>query len=328
VAPPSPQGSPSYAARESTADRTDDTSRLEKIEGLIREGKYHDAIPLLQAYLRDFPKSPRAYYDLGYVTFRTHDFRTSITNLSKSLALNVNNPEAHKILGLNCSLIGRYDLAERELREAIREKPDSAEIHYFLGRLFYTRGVYPLAKKEFDETLRLDPNYMKAWDNLGLTMEVLGDDNKALECYATAMNLNEELKLHSEWPYVNVSALYNRQHQPDQALEYARKAITFNPRSDRAYLQLAKAYRTLGDWQQCAESAQKAIDLNPQTADVYYVLSIALRKLGRTEESRAAAGKFEEILKEELIELPQKLGGASGRGMVGHSAQNPRDEEP
>jgi tetratricopeptide (TPR) repeat protein len=307
---------------------TDDLARLENIEDSIRQRKHQEAVPLLQAYLKDFPKSSRAYYDLGYATFRTHDFRTSITSLSKSLSLNSHNPQAHKILGLDCSFVGRYDLAEQELREAIRQKPGSAEIHYFLGRLFYTRGVYPLAKEELEEALRLDAQYMKAWDNLGLTMEVLGDNARALKCYTTAMNLNEEEQLRSEWPYVNVSAFYNRQVQPDLAIAYARKAIGFNPRSAPARVQLARAYRVLGDWQKCAEAAQKAVDLNPWTSDAYYVLGIALRKLGKIQESQAAMAKFEQIHKEEQIDLPQKLGGIAGRVMGGHPGPLNPDEEP
>lgn len=325
--PASRQESPSHRTADSASSRPDDTAGLEKIEQYIRQGEYQSALPLLQAYLKRFPQSARAYYDLGYTTFRTHDLRTSITSLSKSLSLNSHDPEAHKILGLDLSFIGRYDLAEQELREAVRLKPDSAEMHYFLGRFHYTRGVYPLARKELEEALRLDPKYMKAWNNLGLTMEVLGDDNAALKCYTTAMNLNEEQQLHSEWPYINMSAFYNRQEKPGVAIEYGKKAIGFNPRSAPAHMQMARAYRMLGDWQRCAESAQEAIDLNPRESEAYYVLGLALRKLGRSRESQAAMAKFEQIHKEEQVNLPERLASPSGRRMGGHPEQTNHDEE-
>jgi tetratricopeptide (TPR) repeat protein len=325
--PASSQATLALGAGKTQASPADDLARLENIEDSIRQRKYQEAVPLLQAYLKDFPKSSRAYYDLGYATFRTHDFRTSITSLSRSLSLNSHNPEAHKILGLDCSFVGRYDLAEQELREAIRQEPSSAEIHYFLGRLFYTRGVYPLAKEEFEKALHLDDQYMKAWDNLGLTMEALGDDTRALQCYKTAMDLNEKQKQRSEWPYVNVSAFYNRQVQPDLAIAYAQKAIGFNPRSAPANVQLARAYRVLGDWQKCVEAAQQAVDLNPWTSDAYYIMGIALRKLGKIEESRAAMAKFEQIHQEEQIDLPQKLGIAS-RIKGDHPRPLNPDEEP
>ena len=284
----SPQAPASSSPTSAQGDKAEDLKRLEMIEELIRQAKFQESVPLLRSYLEDFPNSARAYYNLGYATFRTHDFGASITSLSKSLSIDETNPEAHKILGLDCSMVGRYDLAEKELLEAVQEKPGSAEIQYFLGRLFYTQGVFPLARKRLEAAIHIDPQYMKAWDNLGLTMEALGDERAALNCYTTAARLDEEQNLRSEWPYINVSAYDNRNHKPELALEYARKALRLNPRSDVAYFQMAKAFRTLGEWQKCAQMTQKAIDSNPRDPDYYFVLGIALGKMGRTKESRAA----------------------------------------
>ena len=65
--------------------------------------------------------------------------------LSRSLQLNDKDAQAHKILGLVCTFVGRYDLAEVELRSAAQLEPKSPEIHYFLGRVYYTRQVFSMA---------------------------------------------------------------------------------------------------------------------------------------------------------------------------------------
>jgi tetratricopeptide (TPR) repeat protein len=303
----------------------DDLARLKNIESYIEKAKYQEAILLLKGYLQDYPNSSRGHYDLGYATFRSHDFRSSIKSLSKSLSLNADNPEAHKILGLDCSFVGRYDLAETELREAIRQKPDVAEYHYFLGRVFYSTGVLPLAKKEFDEAIRLQPSNMKAYDNLGLTMEALGDKEAALRNYAIAQRLNEEQKLQSEWPYVNMSAYFNHQEKPDQAIQYARKAVATNPNSAMAYFEMAKAFRTKAQWKECAECARKAIVLNPRNSDFYYVLGIALRKLGDAKGSAAAMETFGKIHQEELNKITQDPADHSGRRMKAASGRLDHD---
>jgi tetratricopeptide (TPR) repeat protein len=302
-------------------DPTDDLSRLEQVEAAIAAQKYEEAAPKLEAYLKDHPESWRAHYDLGYVEFRTHHIGASVKELSRSLALNLNNAEAHKILALDCNLVGRYDLAETELEEARRLKPGSAEIHYLLGRLYYTKGVYPLAKAEFESAIRLDSSYMKAYNNLGLTLEILGDNAAALKNYTTAAQLDEQQGLRSEWPYVYLSAYFNRQEQPKPALDYARKALELNPKSDLAYFQMAKAYRFQGDWKLAAEAARAAIQINPRTPDFYYVLSLALRKLGRTQESQQAMETFQR-LQQQPVRTLQK---ASGR-LASDPAMVPRDE--
>ena len=108
------------------------------MEREIAANKFQESESRLNDYLKDHPDSSKAHYDLGYIEFRTHNMGSSIKELAKSLELNPANAEAHKILALDCSIIGRYDLAETELIEAARLKPESAEIHYFLARTYYT----------------------------------------------------------------------------------------------------------------------------------------------------------------------------------------------
>src|SRR5437899_1246286 len=286
---------PSSAIRELSIGEKDDLTKLGNFETSITAQKFQDIIPGLTDYLKSHPESARAHYDLGYVFFMTHQRGPSVTELSASLKLDVRNAEAHKILGLVCNLVGRYDLGERELEAAAELKPNSPEIHYLLGRLYYTKGVYPLAQREFESAVRLDPSYMKAHNNLGLTMEILGNNSAALENYTVAAQLNQEQKLNSEWPYVYLSAFYNRQEKPDQSLKYSEKALEKNPKSDLAYFQMAKAYRSKGEWEKTLDAAQQAIAINPKTPDFYFVLSFAMRKLGRSAESQQALDMFRKL---------------------------------
>lgn len=271
---------------------------LQPIEKQIAENNFEAAITSLSEFLKAYPQSARAHYDLGYALFRTHKIGASIRELSKALQTNPNNAAAHKILGMDCTIVGRFDLAEVELREAARLAPGSAEIHYSLARVYYTRGVFPLAKTEFENAIRLDPSYMKAYNNLGLTMETLGDNTAAVKYYTTAIKLNEEQNLKSEWPYVYLSSYYYRREDYDNALVNAQKALDVNPKSDQAYFQAARAYRNQREWQKAAEAVQKAIALNPRIAEFYYVLSLCLRKLGKSAESQAAMGQFEKVQRE------------------------------
>ena len=179
---------------------------LREVERDIAANRLQESESRLQVYLKDHPDSPKAHYDLGYVEFRTHNMGSSIKELSKSLELNPANAEAHKILALDCSIIGRYDLAETELLEAARLKPESGEIHYFLARTYYTRGVYPLAKAEFQTAIRLNPSSVKAYSNLGITMEALGENPKRLRITRERSN-SRDTKNPDRYGRISISAL-------------------------------------------------------------------------------------------------------------------------
>jgi len=273
----------------------DTETLLNEVEADIDANKFAESEPRLNGYIKDHPDSSRAHYDLGYVQFRTHQIGPSIKELSKSLELNPKNAEAHKVLALSCSIIGRYDLAEVELQEAVRLKPESAEIHYFLARAYYTRGVYPLAKSEFATSIRLDSSNIKAYNNLGITLEALGDTDEALKNYTTAIQLEDRQEHKSEWPYIYLSAFYNRQQNADEALNYARQAVEINSASDTAYFEMAKAYRTQKQLQKSVDAARRAIAINSRMPDYYYVMGLVLRELGNNQASEEALAKYAQL---------------------------------
>jgi len=265
---------------------------------LIRQDKYNEVeLPLLQ-YLKDHPGSWRAHYLQGYVLFRSRKVGDSIRELARSLELNVNNPEAHKMLGKDLVLIGKFDYAQTELQQAVRLKPDSAEIHYSLGEVYSARDMFPAAKAEFTAAIQLDGNYAEAFNALGFTEESLGDDAHALQAYQRAIDIAERQKTKFAAPYVNLGAYYNREKKPELALEYARKAIERDPKSDLGYYQAARAHQIRNEWEQAAEALRKASSINPSSAQYYYVLADVYRKLGKPKESLAALDTFQRLKRE------------------------------
>ena len=114
----------------------DDRARMTELEGYIRDAKWTEVEPLLMKYVAERPKSSWGWYALGYAYFAQKKIGESIKALATSLQLDLKNVEAHKILGRNLMIIGRFDAARTEFELAIRYKPDSAESHYNLGKLF------------------------------------------------------------------------------------------------------------------------------------------------------------------------------------------------
>lgn len=310
----SQSSSPRVGIEKTPTRAKNDLEQLQRFEHDIGDGKFHEVEALLRRYLKVHPDSARAYYDLGYVLFRTHRIGASIEALAKSLQLDIRNPEAHKILGLNFTIVGKYDEAQIEMEQAARLQPDSAEIHYFLGRIHYTRNAFPLAKREFEEAIRLNPLYMKAYNNLGLTMEAMGDDKVALANYEKAFELMKRQGLKSEWPYINVCAMYNRLNRPGRALEYCQKAIELNPKSDQAFFETARARMSQKDWDGAAKALRSAIKINPRFAKFHYVLSTVYRKIGEPGESEREMAAF------------RKLSEQSGAQPLQETAERPHPE--
>ncbi len=156
---------------------------MAELEGYIRDGRYVEVEPLLEAYVKEQPSSSWGWYALGYSRFGQKKIGEAIKALAKSLELDVRNAEAHKILGRSLMMIGRFDAAQIEFEQGIRYKPDSAEMHYNLGKLLSIQDNWEPARKAFEAAIRVDPSYVEAVDALGLALEALGDDVGAVAAY-------------------------------------------------------------------------------------------------------------------------------------------------
>ena len=280
------------------ASGTDDQKRMTELEGFIRDGKFKEVEPLLADYVREHAKSSWGWYALGYSQFAQQKIGDSIKALAKSLELDVRNAEAHKILGRNLMIIGRFEAAQVEFEQGLRYKPDSAELHYNLGKLFSIQDNWEEARKALEAALRLDASYVEAVDALGFALEALGDDEGAVARYVKAVALNEERKGTFASPHVNLSAFYNRTGNPAKALEHAGKALELDPKSDRALFQKAKADEREGRLNDAVAALNEAIAYNPRASSYYYVLAGVYRRLGWMDESRKALESFQKLDRE------------------------------
>ena len=322
MAPPAPASEPAKAP--ATGDPSlDDPARVAVFESYIREGKFAEAEPLLEEYVTSRPASSWGWYALGYSQFAQKKIGASIRSLAKSLQLDVTNAEAHKILGRNLMIIGRFDAAQVEFEQGLNYKPKSAEIHYNLGTLFSIQDQWEQARKAFDQALRLDPAYLEAIDAMGFALEALGDDAGAVAMYEKAAALNDERKGTFASPHANLSAYYYRTDDPDKALAHARRAIELDPKSDRAWFQRGRADERQGRLDDAVGALNSAIALNPRASSYYYVLSGVYRRLGWTDESEKALEVFKR-LERESNELDEQRRAVS-RGAAAASPDRPRD---
>ena len=276
----------------------DDPARVAELESYIRQGKFKEVEALLGEYVKERPKSSWGWYALGYSLFAQQKIGDSINALAKSLELDIRNAEAHKTLGRNLMIIGRFDAAQIEFEQALRYKPDSAESCYNLGKLFSIQDNWEPAKKQFEAALRIDPSYLEAIDGLGFALEALGDDPGALAAYRKAAALNDERKGTFASPLVNISAYYNRTDDPAKALEYADKALALDPRSDRAWFQKGRASERLGKLDDAVTALERGISANPRASSYYYVLAGVYRRMGRSADSQKALETFKRLERE------------------------------
>jgi|GEM_PF-615118 len=223
-------------------------------------------------------------YLLGYVQFRQARVTESTESLTKSLSLKP-TAQAHKILGLNFVLADQPERIQTELTKAKELDPNDAETAYLLSRFYYTQNRFYGAISEAERAIKLHPGYVKAYDNLGLCYEGLGERDKAMEYYLKAIELNEKQAGKDEWPYINLGRLLVQKPELAEAVSYLKRAVAINPASAIARYQLGSALVKLARHGEAVDEFVVSARLDERYPDPHYQLSLVYRKLGRTGEA-------------------------------------------
>lgn len=147
-------------------------ARLQYVDRLESQGKFNDAVEILQAVLADGP-----------------DYR------------------AYVGLGKNLAQLGKFEDAEQAFEEAIKLAPENAKAHYYLSRLYLARSE--LLEKQRADTAEIQKRYQAAANSakqalakkpddamahvaLGLALKGLGKKTEMFDAFAQAVACNPE----------------------------------------------------------------------------------------------------------------------------------------
>lgn len=126
----------------------------------------------------------------------------------------------------------------------VRPQPGNPDSHYLLACYYQERGRHREALEEFKKTLMIDPSYVKAYNGMGVSFDLMGDFSRAIESYKTALQMNPGL----DYVHNNMGYSYLLQGNFDEAVTAFQKAITLNDKEKRFHNNLGLAYAEKGEF--------------------------------------------------------------------------------
>lgn len=217
-----------------------------------------DALDLLQALNRSFPKDP----DVLYLSVHTY----SDLSVRASQELLFTAPSSFQVKQLNAEtweMQGKWDEAAAEYKAISEQNPGLPGIHYRLGRIILskpqTEATVQEAKQEFEAELKVNPSNAGAEYVLGELAREAGDLPTAIGHFSRAVKLDAVFAD----AYLGLGrALIAAQRGPEAVapLEQARKLQPENP---AVHYNLAIAYKRAGREQ----DADREAALHQQTAE-------------------------------------------------------------
>ncbi|RMD90327.1 MAG: tetratricopeptide repeat protein [Calditrichaeota bacterium] len=143
-------------------------------------------------------------------------------------------------------------------------------------------GRYQEAVSEFQRAIQIDPYLMPSYNGLVLLyLYQLGEPDSALFWTKKQISYNPN----DFWAYDHLGWAYLGLDSLRQAEQAFKRALEINPKSTLELYRLAHTYRLQGRYQEGLQPIQKILEINPKETWAYYHLGILYQLLGNKKEA-------------------------------------------
>src|ERR1017187_563419 len=215
---------------------------------LFAQGRYQEAAPLLAAASGASPDRPELTRALGLCYLRLQNADGARAAFARLFGVTPDSAKARLLAAKMMMGEQLEEMAEPELRAAVKLEPKLPEEHFMLGELAIFRGDTDAGIAELREEIALNPAFSMAYYRLG--------------------------------------DAFTRKDLWQQAVAPLEKSIWLNPDFSSPYILLGKAYYHIGRLEFAEGMLKQAVRMDPNNAGAHYLLANVYRDLGRLEESR------------------------------------------
>ena len=157
----------------------------------LNQRRYQDAISNFQGAVSRAPKWAYPNYNMALVYTQMGNFPEAEKAYKAALERGPNYAYLHHNLGsLYYMMQNRRTDAEKELREAIRLKPDDASAYNMLGGLLQDKGDLAAAEGQFRQAVRLNPDSAEFRRNLAKVLLDRGNKREAERILEEALQVD------------------------------------------------------------------------------------------------------------------------------------------
>jgi tetratricopeptide (TPR) repeat protein len=270
-----------------------------QIKTSITTHNYAGAEETLLGVVNEHPAQPQLYTFLGRLFFVDHKFLNAAIAMKKAEALQPLGEKDRFTLAMAYIAMGRPEWAHPEIETLAQVSPRNPLYPYWQGRLAYDRQDMVTATSQFQKAISLDADFMKAYDNLGLSLEGGGQFEQAIEQYRHAVQLNRERKLNSAWPTLDLGALLVKLDRLEEAKPLLKESLQYDPDFAQAHFELGILMEKNNEMPSAVEELSRATALDQSDPQPHYVLARVYRRAGNQEQAQRELQIFQSLKSKE-----------------------------
>jgi len=181
---------------------------------LVSRNDHQKAVDLFQSLLKEDPNSANLNFLLGSTLFEMNDLNQSKTYLLKALEKDPELSQARLMISDIQYRQGNLDLAEQNIKKVLAAFPDNYNANIISGNIAMANRQFDAAKTIFSDMIRQNPDNPAAYFRLGVINHTLKENEKAIDNFNAALNLNQNLMD----VFTNLISVYVSEKKYDQAM--------------------------------------------------------------------------------------------------------------
>jgi tetratricopeptide (TPR) repeat protein len=154
----------------------------------------------------------------------------------------------------------KWNQAQQYIEQALERDPSLMDVHRIMAYTYETLGEYNLAIQEYKKAANIMPNLTFLYLSIGRIYRHLQLYDQALEYFATAVNLNEQLGINDPIPYLAIANTYAQMGEFFIAALNVQVALDMTPANPDVYGQLGVIYHKSRNYEGAIPALQCAID--------------------------------------------------------------------
>ncbi len=305
------------------------------------DGRFPEAITALKRSVTLDARPPEAWTVLGLSEFETKDFTNALIHLKRGSEGGFGGNSAavqfaryHLALLLN--LNGEFDQALNLLIPVVGAGPPSEDVQFVMGISLLRLARLPqqiqpaesslvrlagraaalLSESRYDQAFPIFEQLIREHPETPFLHFAYGSALASSSNYDRARDqLLEETRMNpsSALSYVRLASISLVLHQPEEALQFSRKAVEIAPGSAEPHYVLGRSLLELGDAAAAVAALETSRRLAPGSPEVHFNLARAYTKVHRPEDADVERAEFERLQAQNLRNSSDVMNGQSPR---------------
>jgi len=259
------------------------------------KGNLSKAAELYYHYTDTDPNDSRGLAYFGRFFLEQRDYMRADALSAAAVDKNPDDPAALALRGQILLMKRQSSEGQSLLEKASKLDPDDPETQFQLGTIYDKAKAAAQAVEHFRKAATLNPHDARAWDYLGLNLELAGDLDGTEKAYEKGLQVNQAGRYHDAFLDYNYGRFLAKRNDLSGSKRHLDRAVQSASQVRAVWYERAKLDMRMQNYQQARADAEEAAACT-QTGGVidlqiYSLLSQVYSRLGNT----ALAKKYTDL---------------------------------